>query len=65
MFYVGIDLAWSRNNHSGIVILDGNECVLTEVVKEDEEIIHILDTIVKNDPVRIAIDAPLTVPNTT
>ena len=65
MFFVGIDLAWSRNNHSGIVILDGNRLVLNGIVKSDEEILRSINSVVKNHPVQVAIDAPLNVPNKT
>ena len=63
MYFVGVDLAWSDANQSGIAILRGDELVLQGVVKTDQEIIRSITAVVSNAPCVVAIDAPLTVPN--
>lgn len=67
MFFVGIDLAWSPKNGSGIAILEGNKkeakVVCYDVVLTDEEMLHQIQEKVKKHDAFIAIDAPLIVPN--
>lgn len=67
MYFVGIDLAWSGKNGSGISIIEGDEksskLIKTEIKKTDEEIINFIrENIGKNEAI-ISIDAPLVVPN--
>ena len=46
MYFVGIDLAWSEKNNTGISILKGNkkraEVVYSSIVGSDEEILKII-----------------------
>jgi len=70
MYFAGIDLAWSYNNTSAIVVLRGSDACARAVawadaLKGDEEIIRFLTGIIGSDPALIAIDAPLVVPNET
>ena len=58
---IGIDLAGLSRNPTGWALLKGN-AVKTALVYTDSEI---LETIVKNHPVLIAIDAPLSLPKKT
>lgn len=63
MYFVGVDLAWSDNNQSGIVVLKDDELALVGVVKTDEEIIRAVTGVVGRASCLVAIDAPLVVPN--
>ncbi|MFT4250736.1 MAG: DUF429 domain-containing protein [Candidatus Woesearchaeota archaeon] len=63
MYFVGVDLSWSRKNKSGVVVLDNNKLVLSGVVSSDEEVIRCITSTVGSSPVMVAIDAPLLVPN--
>lgn len=68
MFFVGIDLAWSNKNSTGIAIIEGDEksaklCGEPETVSSNDEIINYIKKFVKNENAFIAIDAPLIVPN--
>lgn len=67
MFFVGIDLAWSPKNGTGIAVVEGNQkeakVILSDVVLTDEEIIKIVQENVQQHDAFIAIDAPLIVPN--
>ena len=67
MYFVGIDLAWSEKNNTGISILKGNkkraEVVYSSIVGSDEEILKIIKSKIDNENALIAIDAPLIVPN--
>jgi predicted RNase H-like nuclease len=67
MLFVGLDLAWSTKNSSGIAIIDGNkkkgEVVSFGLVGSDDEIIETITKTVGNRNAFIAIDAPLIVPN--
>jgi len=64
MFFVGIDLAWSYKNNSGVSILDlVNKEIFFSLKKTDEEIINYIFSIVKQKSAIIGIDAPLIVPN--
>jgi predicted nuclease with RNAse H fold len=58
---IGIDLAGLSRNPTGWALLKGN-AVKTALVYTDSEI---LETIVKNHPALIAIDAPLSLPKKT
>lgn len=64
MKFIGVDLAWSYNNLTGVVVLSYKNNVLTvenvEIVQTDEEILSFVDE--RNDN-HMAIDAPLVVPN--
>ncbi len=67
MFFVGIDLAWSPRNGTGLAIVEGNKkeakVVFNDVIQTDEDIIQHIQDKVKNSKALIAIDAPLIVPN--
>ncbi|MFH1211668.1 MAG: DUF429 domain-containing protein, partial [Candidatus Woesearchaeota archaeon] len=67
MFFVGIDLAWSEKNKSGVAILKGDEnmaeLVSADVISSDNEIIDFIKKTLKNNNALIAIDAPLIIPN--
>jgi len=67
MKFVGIDLAWSTRNGSGITVLQGDrkgvELVSSDVLLSDEDIINYLRKHVGSDDALISIDAPLIVPN--
>ncbi len=69
MYFIGIDLAWSKKNGSGIAILEGDhkqaKLICSDVLTTDEEIISYIKTKTKDKPAIIAIDAPLIVPNET
>ena len=64
MYYVGIDLAWTYKNETGLCIIDENGTVehLDSVVYSDEEIIQIIKNYDPNQ-LCIGIDAPLIVNN--
>jgi predicted RNase H-like nuclease len=70
--FVGIDLAWSARNPSGVAVLcmapDADRAVLVEPLPavplySDDEIIAYLEPFIRDGAVLIGIDAPLTVPN--
>jgi len=67
MLFIGIDLAWSEKNATGIAVLRGDrnkaEFCFGGVVLSDEEIISCVNKHVRNKNAFIAIDAPLIVPN--
>jgi len=67
MLFVGIDLAWSEKNGSGIAILRGDknraEFIAADICHSDEEIIKYIERNVGVRNAFIAIDAPLIVPN--
>jgi predicted RNase H-like nuclease len=67
MLFVGIDLAWSEKNGSGIAALDGSigsgRFVSGDVVFSDEEIVGLVKKKTKGRKALVAIDAPLIVPN--
>lgn len=60
--YIGIDLSWSGNNPTGIAVLRGDTAVFVDTVISDQGILSIIQQHVS---ARIAIDAPLVVPNQT
>ncbi|MCH4888134.1 DUF429 domain-containing protein [Acidaminobacter sp. JC074] len=61
MYYIGIDLAWTEKNETGICILEDNKCIYLEskVFTDDEIVGLILDY----QPSVVSIDAPLVVKN--
>jgi predicted RNase H-like nuclease len=67
MYFVGLDLAWSPKNGSGLTILKGNkekaELIFSDVLNSDDDITNKIDSIIKKENAFIAIDAPLIVPN--
>lgn len=67
MLFIGIDLAWSEKNGTGIAIVKGDrrkaELVAAKIVFSDKEIIDFIEKERKNQEAFIAIDAPLIVPN--
>ncbi|MBD3209065.1 DUF429 domain-containing protein [Candidatus Woesearchaeota archaeon] len=67
MLFIGVDLAWSPKNNTGLAVMEGDEFGLRlttlRLVKEDEDIIEHIHEAVHGKPVFIAIDAPLIVPN--
>ena len=67
MFFVGIDLAWSYKNGSGVAIIDGDEkkgnLLSYDILNSDSEIIDYINRNVKDNDAIIAIDAPLVVTN--
>lgn len=69
MFFVGIDLAWSEKNLSGVAVLEGNEesseLLHLDLLGSDDDILNFVRDKVGEDPALIAIDAPLIVPNET
>ena len=69
MLFVGIDLAWSEKNSSGMAILEGSREKLKLIfhgnLLSDEEILEVIKEKVKEKNAIISIDAPLIVPNKT
>ncbi|MEW6063326.1 MAG: DUF429 domain-containing protein [Nanoarchaeota archaeon] len=67
MLFIGIDLAWSDKNSSGIAILEGNKnkakLISNKILFSDKEILDYVKTNIKNKNAFIAIDAPLIAPN--
>ncbi len=64
MHFVGIDLAWSYQNPSAVVVLKGERAIVwNERIGSDEEIIAFLKETLGDKPAIVAIDAPLIVPN--
>ncbi|RLE47613.1 MAG: DUF429 domain-containing protein [Candidatus Methanomethylicota archaeon] len=67
MLFVGIDLAWSEKNGSGIAILKGDKnnakFISADICYSDKEIIKYVERNVGTRNAFIAIDAPLIVPN--
>lgn len=69
MLFIGIDLAWSEKNGTGIAIIKGDKkkgkIISAKLLYSDEEIINYIKKEVDNKNAIIAIDAPLVVPNKT
>ncbi|MDD5133260.1 MAG: DUF429 domain-containing protein [Candidatus Nanoarchaeia archaeon] len=69
MKFVGVDLAWSERNASGLAVLSGNkekaELILAKIGTSDQEILDFIKEGTKEDKAFISIDAPLIVPNKT
>ena len=66
MKFIGIDLAWTYKNESGICVIDesGDVLVLESAVFSDENLVNIIKTY-SGEKLHIAIDAPLVVNNET
>jgi predicted RNase H-like nuclease len=62
MFYLGIDLAWSKNNFSALTILEDNKLIETVYLQSDEEILEYIN---QTMPDMIGVDAALEVKNET
>jgi predicted RNase H-like nuclease len=66
-FFVGIDLAWSKRNDTGLCIisLEKNNLKHTacSILKDLDDIVAIITQTVLDNPCIIGIDAPLTVKN--
>jgi len=67
MLFVGIDLAWSEKNGSGVAILRGDknkaEFISADIYYSDKEIIKYIEQNIGMQNAFIAVDAPLIVPN--
>jgi predicted RNase H-like nuclease len=64
--YLGIDLAWSDRNRTGLAALDGEgRLVASSTVRTDDEIAAFVTAHAADGPVVAALDAPLVVPNAT
>lgn len=67
MFFIGIDLAWSDRNKSGLALIQGDELgahlVSSELVGKDEEVVRRIVELAGDEALLVAIDAPLIVPN--
>jgi predicted RNase H-like nuclease len=69
-YFVGIDLAWSAHNPTGIAALrwrDGVAALVAplhrSLLRTDDEIVEYIRQVAGQDSVIIAVDAPLIVPN--
>lgn len=64
MKFIGIDLAWTYKNESGICVIDesGEVLLLESAVFSDEDLVNIIKKY-SNEKLQIAIDAPLVVNN--
>lgn len=61
MKYIGIDLAWTYKNKTGVCIFDNKECIMLEAeVYTDEDLIRLIH---RHQPCVVSIDAPLRVDN--
>ncbi|MEA3497975.1 MAG: DUF429 domain-containing protein [Campylobacterota bacterium] len=60
MQYIGIDLAWSQNNYSGVALLENNKVVYVDILKTIDDISSFINTYPK---AKVGVDAPLVVPN--
>ena len=67
MLFIGIDLAWSTKNGSGIAVIEENKIksklLSADLTFSDKDIIEYVKEKTKNGNSFIAIDAPLIVPN--
>ncbi len=67
MLFIGIDLAWSTKNGSGIAVIEGDKTksklISADLTFSDADIIKYVREKAKNENSFIAIDAPLIVPN--
>jgi len=68
MKFVGIDLAWSTRNGSGVTVLefknDKLQFIVADILCSDEDILNYINQYVsKGEDAIISIDAPLIVPN--
>ncbi|WP_161881810.1 DUF429 domain-containing protein [Deinococcus alpinitundrae] len=68
MKFIGLDLAWSARNPSGVAVLEGDRhgarLMFSGVLGDDAELLAFLDAQLSG-PALVAIDAPLSVPNLT
>jgi predicted RNase H-like nuclease len=70
MYFIGIDLAWSEKNNSGIAVIEGQKdtarfmCGASDIQRNSDILDFILEQI-KDNPALIAIDASLIVNNET
>jgi len=70
MFFIGIDLAWSEKNRSGVAVIEGQKdtarfiCGASDIQK-NSDILDFILTPIKDNPALIAIDASLIVNNET
>lgn len=61
MYFIGIDLAWTYKNKTGVTIFEERTCILSEAeVFSDEMLVEIVK---KYSPCIVSIDAPLVVKN--
>lgn len=61
MYYIGIDLAWTNHQPSGVCILKNKKVIFLDAkVYNDQEIIKIIE---ENQPCIVSIDSPLVVKN--
>ncbi|WP_293908966.1 DUF429 domain-containing protein [Deinococcus sp.] len=68
MKFIGLDLAWSAKNPSGVAVLEGDRSgarlVQSGLLHGDAELLDFFDCELSG-PVIVAVDAPLSVPNLT
>lgn len=62
MKYIGIDLAWSQNNFSGVALLEDDEVVYCDTLQSMDEITHFIN---QHPDAIVGVDAPLLVENET
>jgi len=63
--FVGVDLAWSENNDTGVAVVEGGSVRGVATVSTDREIVNFVTAAVGGGGGLVAIDAPLVVPNET
>lgn len=67
--YIGLDLAWSARNRTGIAALIGDTSGATlheiALLRSDAEILDFIIANVETEPAIVGVDAPLQVPNET
>lgn len=67
MFFVGVDLAWSSRNQTGLTIIEGNtekgEVIYVDTLYSLDSILEKIDEIVGDNDAIVGIDAPVVVPN--
>jgi len=62
LYYIGIDLAWSFNNFSGVALLEENNVVYSDVLQNIDDIASFIN---RYPQAKVGVDAPLYVPNET
>lgn len=60
MYYIGVDLAWSENNYSGVCLLRDNKLLYCDVIKDLDDIAEFIN---RHPEAKVGIDAPLLVEN--
>lgn len=69
MTFIGVDLAWSPRNLSGVAVIQGGiqggTVIHQECLSTNQEILSYIQDHAQDNPAIVAIDAPLTVPNQT